>query len=145
MAREYDMEPLAELCRESLKVTFGDRAHRWSGENEIDKYIRGNWPAMLVAQQDDRLAGFASLRDGKIDLVWIGMAFRNQGVGRELMDAVEQKISEEYPSISVECYVPDRQTIQFYEGRGYSIEREYTDGISGIEKVVMGRVLESNY
>ena len=98
--------------------------------------------AFTVAQQDDRLAGFASLRDGKIDLVWIGMAFRNQGVGRELMDAVEQKISEEYPSISVECYVPDKQTIQFYEGRGYSVEREYTDGISGIDKVVMGRELK---
>ena len=142
-AREYDMEPVADLCRESLRETFGDQAHLWSGDQEIYKYFRGNWPDMLVVQEESKLAGFACLKGEKIDVFWVGMAFRRHGVGRELLDAVEKQVATGHPRISVECFVPDQRTIKFFESRGYTIEREYTDQISNVGKVVMGRLLES--
>lgn len=145
-AREYDMSAIVELCRESLITTFSgvmepEKLRPWAEGGDIEKYVRGNWPDMLVAWQGEKLAGLAAIRSSKIDLIWVAVDFRQQGVGGQLMEEAEQKIAEKYSDVSVECLLEDESTKAFYQQRGYECGREYLDGMTGVQKVIMTKSL----
>jgi ribosomal protein S18 acetylase RimI-like enzyme len=143
-AREIDMGAIAELCLTSLLPAYESlmepgQAMPWTEGEDVEKYIRGNWPSMRVAWQDDNLVGLIAVNRNHIDLIWIAEATRQQGLGQQMVHDTEVQISETYDEVSVECLNPE--TIQFFEQRGYLFQREFKDGMSGIKKVVMVRSL----
>ncbi|AMO58659.1 hypothetical protein GZ77_17835 [Endozoicomonas montiporae] len=147
-AREIDIRPLIELCKESLLSSYGElveaeQLHPWSEGGDIEKYVRGIWPQMLVAVAGPDLVGMLALQGNHIDIVWVSQTMRQQGIGQMLMDNAEEEVAQLCESIEVECLGPDIKTIQFYEDRGYVRKREYVDNISGVEKIVMSRTFES--
>lgn len=147
-AQEIDIKPLVELCRESLLASYGDlvaaeQLRPWSEGGDIDKYIRGIWPHMLVAIDGPDLVGMLALKGNRVDIVWVAQALRTQGIGQMLMETAEAQVAQDCDSIEVECLGPDIGTIQFYENRGYVRQKEYVDNISGVDKVVMSRIFES--
>ena len=147
-AREIDIKPLVELCRESLLSSYGElveaeRLRPWSEGEDIEKYVRGIWPEMLVAVDGPDLVGMLALQGNRIDIVWVSQAMRQQGIGQMLMEVAEEQVAQNCASIEVECLGPDIETIQFYEGRGYVRVKEYVDNISGVDRIVMSRTFES--
>ncbi|MRI33130.1 hypothetical protein EOPP23_09055 [Endozoicomonas sp. OPT23] len=148
-AQEIDMGSIATLCRESLLKAYDnmidpDRVMPWSEGDDVEKYVRGNWPCMLVAWQDDKLAGLVAKTKNHIDVIWVNEEFRQQGTGKELLAEAERRLAKRYPELTVECI--DKETIRFFEKRGYTMQREFTDGMTGVNKTIMGRSLlqESN-
>ena len=147
-AQEIDIKPLVKLCKESLLASYGElveaeRLRPWSEGGDIEKYVQGIWPDMLVAVDGPDLLGMLALQGNRIDIVWVAQALRQQGIGQMLMDTAEEQVALTCKSIEVECLGPDIQTIQFYEDRGYVRVKEYVDNMSGVDKIVMSRTLES--
>ena len=147
-AQEVDLKSLIELCRESLLASYGElveaeQLRPWSEGEDIEKYVRGIWPKMLVAVDGPDLVGMLALKGNRVDIVWVAQALRSRGIGQMLMEAAEEQIAQNCDSIEVECLGPDIETIQFYEVRGYVRQKEYVDNISGVDKVVMSRFFES--
>ena len=147
-AQEVDIKPLVKLCKESLLASYGElvaaeQLRPWSEGSDIEKYVQGIWPDMLVVVDGPDLVGMLALKGNRIDIVWVAQALRQQGIGQILMDTAEEKVAQTYKSIEVECLGPDIETIQFYEDRGYIRVKEYLDNFSGVDKIVMSRTLES--
>ena len=147
-AQEIDLKPLVELSKESLLASYGElidaeKLRPWSEGGDVEKYIRGMWPGMLVAVDGPDLVGMLALDGNRVDIVWVSQTFRQQGIGQMLMESAEEHVAQKCESIEVECLGPDIETIQFYEGRGYVRLKEYVDNISGVDKVVMFKAFES--
>ena len=143
-AREIDMGAIAKLCRESLLKAYDnmidpDRVMPWSEGDDVEKYVRGNWPCMLVAWQNEKLAGMVAKTKNHIDVIWVNEEFRQKGTGRELLAEAERRLSKRYTELTVECI--DEDTINFFKKRGYEFQREYIDGMTGVNKTIMVRSL----
>ncbi len=143
-AREIDMGAVAILCRESLLKAYDsmidpDRVMPWSEGDDVEKYVRGNWPCMLVAWQDEKLAGLVAKTKNHIDVIWVNEEFRKKGTGNELLVEAERRLAKRYPELTVECI--DEETINFFKKRGYEMQREFIDGMTGVNKVIMVRAL----
>ena len=145
-AQEIDIKDLVALCKESLLASFGDlvepeKLRPWSEGNDIEKYIQGSWPNILVAVDGPDLVGMVCLQENRVDIVWVSQVLRQRGIGQRLMDVAEEQVSQSHEAIEVECLGPDIETIQFYLSRGYIKLKEYEDRISGVDKVVMSKPL----
>lgn len=141
-AREVDLKALLALCKESLLASYGElveaeKLRPWSEGSDIEKYIRGSWPSILVALNGPDMVGMLSLRGNNIDIAWVAQALREQGIGQMLFEAAEEQVALRYDSISAECLGPDIETLHFYETRGYVKQREYEDNYSGVDKIVL--------
>lgn len=91
----------------------------------------------LLAVEDENLLGFACygprpLTSGTFDLYWIAVdsQFRNRGIGKKLLYAVEQDVKKLGGRILVaetsgkESYTPTRK---FYQSAGYQAEAQIRD------------------
>ncbi len=144
-AREVDMGAIADLCRNSLmKIYEGlmepGKSMPWVDGDDVEKYIRGNWPAMKVAWDEDQLVGLIATNRNHIDILWVSEQARQQGIGLKLLDEAEQGLTGRYADMTAECL--NESSITFFQHRGYAIQRQFTDGMSGVEKVVVSKVLE---
>jgi len=105
-----------------------------------DAYIRqgeASGYVFLVYRQSERVLGYAcfgphSLTEGTFDLYWIAvdMAVRRQGIGRALIQQVEQEVDQRggrlvvVETSSTAAYAPTRR---FYESCGYEAEAVIRD------------------
>lgn len=85
--------------------------------------------------------GVAAVDGNLIDLLWVRKDVRGEGVGGVLMDRIEAKLTSGNEFAEVECFEPNKRTVQFYEARGYGVVRRYQDEASGVGKVVMRKEL----
>ncbi|KEQ16372.1 GNAT family N-acetyltransferase [Endozoicomonas numazuensis] len=146
-AREVDMGAIAELCQNSLMKIYEalmapGKSMPWTEGEDIKKYIRGNWPTMRVAWAEDQLVGLIATHRNHIDILWVSEETRQQGIGQKLLAETEQSLESRYADITAECLT--EASIHFFQSRGYDIQRQFTDGMSGVEKVVMSKVLEAS-
>ncbi|GIZ50629.1 GNAT family N-acetyltransferase [Noviherbaspirillum aridicola] len=96
----------------------------------------------LVAELDGRIAGIAILtRAGKIALFYVSPELRFQGVGKRLLQEVEQRAG----GLGVQTVqVPSTLTARrFYQSSGYE-DRCTTISAYGAEAIVMAKVLPAD-
>lgn len=148
-ARRDDIERIISMCKDSLAATYGDfmdeEAMRpWIAGTETDDYVRSRIAQMLVAEFSGRIAGVVSLDQQSVDLLWVDIDHRRQGIGRCLMERAERELaSSGHSTGKLECFEPNRDAIAFYERLGWSIERKYLDETAGVNKVVMTKTLSA--
>ena len=146
-AREIDMGAIAKLCQNSLMSIYEGlmvpgKSMPWTEGDDVEKYIRGNWPSMRVAWAEDQLVGLIAINRNHIDILWVSEQARQKGIGLKLLDDAEQSLASRYAEMTAECL--NEASVTFFQKRGYDIQRQFTDGMSGVEKVVMNKVLEAS-
>jgi N-acetylglutamate synthase-like GNAT family acetyltransferase len=121
-ANEKDKEKALGIAKE-LKEWFTPEAIK---NMKVDFSLNN----LIVALEGNKIIGFLcySTNSGKMQIVWIGVA-RNQqrkGVGRELLNWIEEKAKElDMHSIEAETlpdeddYKPYKQTREFYYKNGF--------------------------
>jgi dTDP-4-amino-4,6-dideoxy-D-galactose acyltransferase len=108
---------------------FGEEAFKSLYKQWIDNNLKAENTKVLVYQDSNKLLGFIAMKEehseGFIDLIAVSPEAQGQGVGQQLIDAVEASLG-----LEKELYVPTQQTNEqachFYEKCGFKIsDKQY--------------------
>ena len=126
-----DAPALARLFRDSVEILAEDdytddqRAAWASAADDLAEFSQKLAAALtLVALRDGALAGFASLADGKIDMLYVDPEHAGAGVATTLVGALE-KLSLARGAKQLETDASDTAR-DFFQKRGYQAQSRNT-------------------
>jgi len=137
LARVADAGHLAAMSREFVESGLG-----WSWTSaRVAKHIRSRDSVVLVANSAARIAGFAIMRFGDeeahLDLLAVKPAYRREGVGRHLIEWLEESALVAGVSIVyLEVRAGNSGAQRFYENLGYRRIRQLHGYYRGREAAV---------
>lgn len=150
-ATETDQTAIINICKRSITTTYGvfmhaERMRPWVDGQEVEHYVARMWPHMTVAvavntDTHEQLVGVVALDGHVIDLLWIRVDLRGQGIGSVLMNQAELMLAVDYPMAELECFAPNHSSLAFYAARGYRAVRTYYEAASGVDRIVMTKRL----
>ncbi len=147
-ARESDVPQILKLFKDSLPQSYGgfiDMTHDnpWLHGTAADEYVARTLPNMTVAEDvQGTVVAFGVLQGNFVDLLWVRLERRGEGLGTQMMDEFEARIAEEHEAARLECFEPNTPAIEFYRRRGYTIERTYFAEDAGVNTAVMTKKLK---
>ena len=147
-ARESDIPQVLKLFKDSLMQSYGgfiDMAHDnpWLHGTAADEYVARTLCDMTVAEDaQGTVVAFGVLQGNFVDLLWVRLERRGEGLGTQMMDEFEARIAEEHEAARLECFEPNTPAIEFYRRRGYTIERTYFAEDAGVNTAVMTKKLK---
>ncbi len=147
-ARESDIPQILKLFKDSLPQSYGsfiDMAcdNPWLHGTAADEYVARTLPDMTVAEDAQGTVVAFGVRQGNfIDILWVRLERRGEGLGTQMMDEFEARIAEEHETARLECFEPNTPAIEFYRRRGYTIERTYFVEDAGVNTAVMTKNLK---
>ncbi len=147
-ARESDIPQILKLFKDSLPQSYGsfiDMTHDnpWLHGTAADEYVARTLADMTVAEDAQRtVVAFGVLQGNFIDILWVRLERRGEGLGTQMMDEFEARIAADHETARLECFEPNTPSIEFYRRRGYSIERTYFVEDAGVNTAVMTKKLK---
>ncbi len=147
-ARESDIPQILKLFKDSLPQSYGgfiDMTHDnpWLHGTAADDYVARTLPDMTVAEDaQGAVVAFGVLQGNFVDLLWVRLERRGEGLGTQMMDEFEARIAEAHETARLECFEPNTPAIDFYRRRGYTIERTYFVEDAGVNTAVMTKKLK---
>ena len=108
---------------------------------DVERYFDGRWDQATVAVVGDAIVGVAVLEGALLDLVWVAPRLRSQGIGAALMESVERQAALGGRELTLEVWSVNRRAVDFYERRGFAIDRTFCDPATGLEKHIMRKAL----
>ena len=147
-ARESDIPQVLKLFKDSLPQSYGgfiDMAqdNPWLHGTAADEYVARTLPDMTVAEDaPGTVVAFGVLQGNFVDLLWVRLERRGEGLGTQMVDEFEARIAEEHETARLECFEPNTPAIEFYHRRGYSTERTYFVEDAGVNTAVMTKKLK---
>ena len=142
-ARESDIPQILKLFKDSLPQSYGgfiDMAedNPWLHGTAADEYVARTLPDMTVAEDaQETVIAFGVLQGNFVDVLWVRLECRGEGLGTQMMDEFEARIAEEHEAARLECFEPNTPAIEFYRSRGYTIERTYFVEDASVNTAVM--------
>jgi len=142
-----DRDQIVAMCKHSMKATYGsfmtEEAMAPLAEgDETDKYVDAMLPHMLVAEDAETVVGVVSLDNETIDLLWVDIERRGQGIGSRLLKQAEDQLATKgVRKGKLQCFEPNRSSIEFYQSQGWSITDTVHDDMAGVDKVNMVKEL----
>lgn len=137
LARAADAGHLAAMSREFIESGLG-----WSWTPaRVAKHVRSRDSVVLVARSRERIAGFAIMRFGEeeahLDLLAVKPPYRREGVGRRLLEWLEESALVAGVSIIyLEVRAANAGAQRFYESLGYRRIRQLRGYYRGRETAV---------
>ncbi|MCZ6655548.1 MAG: GNAT family N-acetyltransferase [Planctomycetota bacterium] len=147
-ARESDIPQILKLFKDSLVQSYGGfinmtRDNPWLHGTAADEYVTRTLCDMTVAEDvQGTVVAFGVLQGNFIDILWVRLERRGEGLGTQMMDEFEARIAEEHETARLECFEPNTPAIEFYRRRGYTIERTYFVEDAGVNTAVMVKKLD---
>ncbi len=147
-ARESDIPQILKLFKDSLVQSYGGFIdmtpdNPWLHGTAADEYVARTLPDMTVAEDvQGTVVAFGVLQGNFVDLLWVRLERRGEGLGTQMMDEFEARIAEEHETARLECFEPNTPAIEFYRRRGYTIERTYFVEDAGVNTAVMVKKLD---
>ncbi|GAB1255858.1 GNAT family acetyltransferase [Aurantivibrio plasticivorans] len=125
---EHDREAVIDLWQVCGLVVPQNNPHK-----DIDRKLQDSGKLFLVGDIDGRIvasamAGYDGHR-GWINYLAVLPSMRREGLGREMMKAVEKRLlAVGCPKINLQIRTTNQQVIEFYEAIGYSMDRVVSMG-----------------
>ena len=131
-----DAPALARLFRASVEILAADeysddqRVAWAAASDDVAAFARRLANALtLVALRDREIAGFASFRNGHLDLLYVSPDHARAGVATTLVDAIE-KLATARGLEEIETDASD-VAHDFFKGRGYVATQRNTVSLNG--------------
>lgn len=129
-ARVEDIPALAEVAARSYSAAFATilEPEVLATRNAafFAERFRSSCERMLLAEQNDKIAGFLLMTDGHIDMLFMDPAVSGQGGGSLLLEAAEKR-----GATSLECFRDNHGARRFYERHGWRVTRTYEREFAG--------------
>lgn len=143
LARVSEAAAIARLSRDLIETGL---AWSWT-PGRVAASVRSKDALVVVAASADRIAGFGVMRygddDAHLDLFGVDPAFRNQGLGRRLLEWLEKPaLVAGITAVFLEVRASNHGAQAFYRRLGYrplSVMPRYYQGVESA--VRMGREL----
>ncbi|GAB1261768.1 GNAT family acetyltransferase [Aurantivibrio plasticivorans] len=125
---ERDREAVIDLWQVCGLVVPQNNPHK-----DIDRKLQNSGELFLVGDIDGRvvasaMAGYDGHR-GWINYLAVLPSMRREGLGREMMKAVEKRLlAVGCPKINLQIRTTNQQVVEFYEAIGYSMDRVVSMG-----------------
>ncbi len=87
------------------------------------------WPAIAVAEQSTMVLGFAQVRDGTLDMLFVAPSAARCGIGGLLLAEAERR-----GAVRLECFRDNVGARTFYEKHGWRATRAYSRQFAGVER-----------
>jgi putative acetyltransferase len=131
-ATALDVAALADIGVAGYRLGFADiigyeGLATFGRDYFADRFAR-EWPAVSVADQDTTILGFAEVRDGTLDMLFVAPSVARTGIGGLLLADAEQR-----GAIRLECFRDNAGARNFYEKHGWRIARDYSRPFAGVE------------
>ena len=143
-----DYNQIVTMCKSSMVATYGgfldEEAMRpWAEGIETDNYVRKMLSEMIVAEENGKIVGVVCINNDEIDLLWIHIERRRNGIGKKLMEKAEVALSErDYKEAKLECAEPNTPAMKFYRKLGWNERGKFLDEMSGVNKVIMQKDID---
>jgi len=130
-----------------MRATYGtifseEQMTPWITGGETEAYVDRMLGDMQVAEANGAVVGVIALEGDLIDLLWVGLAARGQGVGRRLMTAGEAALSKAgHETGRLEVFAANDRAIAFYEQNGWVRAERYPDPVAGVDKLLLTKRL----
>ena len=153
-ARAEEGELLGELgfaawAEGVISTAGGPEVDRHHVRDHFIAFCTTGYETILVAEMAGRSVGWGARedRDNYISDLWILPAAQGQGIGRILLEALEDEIAEAgYGTAELETAAVNTGGIRFYERAGYSLvwrKLKFSRGLGReVEKVRLSKRLE---
>ena len=96
----------------------------------------------VVEDAQGTVVAFGVLQGNFIDILWVRLERRGEGLGTQMMDEFEARIAADHEFAELECFEPNTPAIEFYRRRGYAIQRTYFAKDAGVNTAVMTKKLD---
>lgn len=134
-ANTSDIQALQEIARRVIINNYTsflgyENVEYFIGSGQADKEILDGMEHCYIAGQGNTTIGFAVTNGSTLHLIMIDVPFQNKGHGAALLAFIEQKMFEDYPTIKLQTFEGNVNTVHFYEKKGWAIESvEYVEGM----------------
>lgn len=113
---ETDLEAVADLERMSFSLP-------WSRDMIKDGFTKG-FDRFLICEQEQEAAGYICFRyfeeEGEIERIAVHPRFRGMGLGRKLMEAMEEYVKGKgVANLTLEVRAGNEKAIKLYESCGF--------------------------
>jgi GNAT superfamily N-acetyltransferase len=127
-----DIAALADIGVAGYRLGFGDIIGQ-AGLAIFDRdYFSGRfareWPAIAVAEKGSMVRGFAEVRDGTLDMLFVAPSAARQGVGGLLLADAEKR-----GAVRLECFRDNVGARTFYEKHDWRVTRAYSRQFASVE------------
>lgn len=143
LCEQDDLDAILDVFEHTIRIAcrsdYSDaQIGAWvAGRNDLERWERrmaGQY--FIVAEVEDRIAGFASLgENGYVDMMYVHPDFQGKGVARELFDAIELKAREQ--EIRELTSNVSKTARLFFEKMGFVVQKS--------QVVILGSVEIENY
>jgi ribosomal-protein-alanine N-acetyltransferase len=102
---------MTDTLRENARMAFANFTH-------------SSWLSIRVAERDGVVAGWTAREnfDDTITDFWVDPAFERQGIGRALLDDLEDQLRlQHYDVAKLESHAQNQVAINFFQKHGYSV------------------------
>jgi ribosomal protein S18 acetylase RimI-like enzyme len=134
------------MQKASLPDTYGpflgrEMVDEFIAAGNVERYFEKHWRDATVGTVDERIVGVIVRVGALIDLAWVDLAVRSQGIGSALMaDAEREARSGE---LQLEVWKVNERAIALYERLGFATTEEKTDPDTGLAKLVMRKAVRT--
>ncbi len=140
--RAADIEILQQLARKTIRTSYPSFLGAAAVDSFIesgasDGYVEENVREALILLSDDTIVGFAVCKHNVVDLMMIHSDVHRRGLGTALLRHCEDQLFRSHGEIELESFRANDAANAFYRKNGWTQVREYTDGASGIPKLVL--------
>jgi ribosomal protein S18 acetylase RimI-like enzyme len=137
---------MCAMQRDSLVETYEFLLGRTAIEEfiaggNVERYFDENWEQSTVATVCGEVVGVAVLEGTLLGLVWVKPSMRSKGIGSALMEIVESQAAHHAKELTLEVWTRNQRAVSFYERDGFSVEGTLDDPATGLEKLLMRKVL----
>jgi GNAT superfamily N-acetyltransferase len=130
-AAQADMEAVARLHRHVRKTCLPYLPELHTPQQDLMFFKEHVFPASTIwlAEDEDRLIGFAAWKEDWLDHLYVDPAWHGRGIGSALLTAVREGVDE----LNLWTFQANTQARRFYERHGFRLV-ELTDGSRNEER-----------
>ena len=131
-AKAEDIAALADIAVAGYRMGFADiigyDGLARFGRDVFAARFAQEWPSVAVAEEGITILGFAEVRDGTLDMLFIAPSVARSGIGARLLADAETRGAKK-----LECFRDNDGARRFYEKNGWRTTQSYSREFAGIE------------
>ncbi|WP_339228731.1 GNAT family N-acetyltransferase [Oceanobacillus sp. FSL K6-2867] len=108
-----------------------DNVNYFINSGMSDKEINDHLDNMIVCEYNDEVVGICVYLDDLLHLIMVKYGYQGQGIGKVIIDYVENEMFKKHKIIKLETFEKNYPTITFYKKNGWFEEDKQYSELTG--------------
>ncbi|WOT04833.1 GNAT family N-acetyltransferase [Shewanella youngdeokensis] len=132
-----------ETIRHNYRAFLGDDGVEWFiNGGGLHKEVNEYFDDIVVLEIDNEIQGYCAAEEGFIHALMIRVERQQTGLGRYLLNHVEQmQCAEGYEHLRLETYQGNEPALKLFSKQGWFVAEDQHDASFGLKKVSLRKLL----